>query len=54
MTNWYKTFNITISNYCNIINSLNYLRPTTKDCRLIGIRKLEFVAKTKFLSKNLI
>ena len=28
--------------------SLKYLRPTTLDCNDIGVRQLEFVAKTQY------
>ena len=33
----------------NINHSLKYLRSTTLCCKDLGIRKLEFVAKTQFL-----
>jgi len=40
--------------WCNIIQSLKYLRSSTLGCRDIGIRKSEFVLKTQLLSfKNI-
>ena len=42
----FQTMNFVRSN--NV--SLKYKRPTPSDCKDIGIRKFEFVAKTQFLS----
>jgi len=36
--------------WCNRIHSLKYLRYATFGCKVIVIRKSEFVAKTQFLS----
>ena len=45
----FKTYTI----WSNKIYSLKYLKYMTSDCKDIGIRKSDFVPKTKFLWKRI-